>query len=284
MAYSRNTVVLNGATDIIAVPFPFLERSHVGVALNNVPATFSWLTNGTIKLAAVPAAGTVCIIKRTTPASDILVRFTSPDELSGDDLNTGLLQLLYVVQEAFDLSATAADGVDGVINYLNQITDLYDQIVTLSQQVTDDRSAVAATLLTMQELLVTAQGVLTAVEAAGESITGYIELSGFGPEAVDPGVTAAAFVIPEPLTLDGVSRWAAFHQAAPASGALRVEAYVAETWVPLGSLTFSGAVQATAAPLTALPLDLAAKTPVRLVGIATLPADFIFNISFKRTA
>ncbi|RWP84729.1 MAG: hypothetical protein EOR11_19915 [Mesorhizobium sp.] len=108
MVSSITRSVASGSTAVFSVPFPYLDQTHVLLLLNGVPKTlgvdYTFLTASTIQISAGnPAAGTVVERKRVTP-TDPLTDF-SPGNLDTGDLNVGILQPLYVAQEAGDHAA-----------------------------------------------------------------------------------------------------------------------------------------------------------------------------------
>ena len=95
----------SGSTAVFSVPFPYLDKTHVQVRLNGVLKTlgvdYTFPTASTIQITAGnPDAGTVVERKRVTP-TDPLTSFT-PGNLDTGDLNVGILQPLYLAQEAAD--------------------------------------------------------------------------------------------------------------------------------------------------------------------------------------
>lgn len=103
--------VSSGATATFTVPFPYLSKGHVQVFLDGVlqsASTYSWPTAGSITLTAGPPAVGVVVERRRVTPTDVLTTF-APGNLSSKDLNVGVLQPLFVSQEA-------QDGVDDLAN------------------------------------------------------------------------------------------------------------------------------------------------------------------------
>lgn len=105
-APSFNRYSASGSTDTFSVPFAYLDKSHVNVAVNGVlvaPANYTWPNSGSVKLTAGnPVAGVVVFIYRQTPV-DPLTTFV-PGNLDAGDLNVAVTQPLFVAQEAYDIS------------------------------------------------------------------------------------------------------------------------------------------------------------------------------------
>ena len=107
MALSYVQYTGDGSTTDRAVPFPFISRSHVEVKVNNVVTTFTWVTDGTIRISPAPAAGTTIDIRRNTPDDDRLVNFQDASSLTEADLDLSADQQFYLQQELIDREADA---------------------------------------------------------------------------------------------------------------------------------------------------------------------------------
>lgn len=103
--------VASGSTATFAVSFPYLDRAHVEVRLDDIllsSADYSWPDDGNITLlAGNPSAGTVVERKRVTPAEPLTV--FSPGNFSTDDLNVGITQPLYLAEEGSDAAEDSND-------------------------------------------------------------------------------------------------------------------------------------------------------------------------------
>lgn len=106
---SFNRVVFSGSTNVINVPFPYLDKTHVQVTVGGTllaSTAYTWPTDSQIVLTAGnPAAGTIGVAQRVTPSA-ALVTF-SPGNLDDSDLNVASLQPLYLGEEARDNSTDA---------------------------------------------------------------------------------------------------------------------------------------------------------------------------------
>jgi hypothetical protein len=121
--YSRAVYSGTGAASPYAVPFPYLDASHVEVRVNDVlqdPSTYSWTSSASLSINA-PAGSLNVDIRRNTPAADADVTFSDGSTLTEADLNLQVAQLLYVYQEQLDASDLALGIMSGgVFNALGR--------------------------------------------------------------------------------------------------------------------------------------------------------------------
>lgn len=126
-----------GGTQAYTITFPFLAQSHIVAKVNGVTKTLGvdYTINApgttlTFIGAVVIANGDRIFIDRVTPrlGSQRLVDFTNGSTLTAFDLDTSALQLLYIVQEAFDDTDNAlkltTDGTDVWDGKNKEITNL----------------------------------------------------------------------------------------------------------------------------------------------------------------
>lgn len=98
----------DGAVRNFSLPFPYLDRSHVKVAVGGVPQdSFTFLTDSMIQLTVAPPAGTVVFVFRKTPPGWLPVDFQDGSILAGADLNSIATYSAYLAEEAAD-SITSA--------------------------------------------------------------------------------------------------------------------------------------------------------------------------------
>jgi len=115
MALANVTYVGVAGTQIYTIPFPFLAQAHVKLKVNGVQKTIT--TDYTINGAGTQLTiinptivnGDQIYINRETPktAADRLVDWASGSVVTESNMDTADLQLLYIVQEAFDGADTA---------------------------------------------------------------------------------------------------------------------------------------------------------------------------------
>ena len=118
MPFASFTGTGNGTTKQFSIPFPYVKKDHIVVALNNVANTdFTFINDTTIEFDTLSAAtstqeatgapktGVGIEISRDTPLTNALVDFVDGSTLTAADLDTAVLQLLYGIQEAKDEAA-----------------------------------------------------------------------------------------------------------------------------------------------------------------------------------
>lgn len=114
MSLSSVTYTGNGAATNFAIPFPYLDATHLYATVNDQPVSMSVVDGAWAVLASAPASGASVKIKRTTPSGAVLVDFEDASTLTEHDLDTALTQMFYLVQESLDDSLTAADTVAAI--------------------------------------------------------------------------------------------------------------------------------------------------------------------------
>ena len=118
MPFAQFTATGNGSTKQFTIPFPYVKKDHIVVALNNVTVTgFTFINDTTIEFDTIssatstqetsgaPKTGVGIEITRDTPLTNALVDFVDGSTLTAGDLDTAVLQLLYGIQEAKDEAA-----------------------------------------------------------------------------------------------------------------------------------------------------------------------------------
>lgn len=106
MTYSYDVSTASGTTATFGISFPYLDRSHVHVAVNGEEVDqedLVWPSSSSVTLPSVPTAGKVVKRWRSTPIDAPGVVFTS-GVLSTSDLNRLGFYTLYATQEAVDLA------------------------------------------------------------------------------------------------------------------------------------------------------------------------------------
>ena len=88
MAYSYVLYAGNGSNKNFSFNFPYLNKSHVKVKIDNANTTaFTWLTDSSLQFTTAPAAGSIIEIYRETPQSAAPVDFTDGSVLLERDLD-----------------------------------------------------------------------------------------------------------------------------------------------------------------------------------------------------
>ncbi|MBY4728631.1 MULTISPECIES: phage tail fiber protein [Burkholderia] len=93
----------DGTTKVFAVPFPYIDKSHVTVRVNKIEVLFTWINSSSVLIPEPPVAGLDNVeVRRTTPSDPHMVVFQDASTLTAPDLNLESTQLLYLAQERQD--------------------------------------------------------------------------------------------------------------------------------------------------------------------------------------
>lgn len=104
-AYARAIYVSDGSSDPFTLPFKYLSRDHIQVRVDGAPAAFSWSGATAVTISPAPSVGAEVEVSRVTPRSERLVDFTDGSILTEAQLDTALLQQMYINQEVLDTVA-----------------------------------------------------------------------------------------------------------------------------------------------------------------------------------
>lgn len=108
MAYAKTNYVGDGVEVNYSVGFPYVEKSHVTVYLDNVETTaFTWLNDTVITMDVAPADQVAIAIIRYTQRSVRLVDYTDTSIMNEEVLDKDSNQLFFVMQETLDVTETA---------------------------------------------------------------------------------------------------------------------------------------------------------------------------------
>jgi hypothetical protein len=113
---------VNASVNTYSIPFPYLAEGHVYVYTRatgddtSIPevytGTVTFLDSSLVTLSPALVDETKDVqFRRITPSDDLLTRFETPGPIDKDELNNALLQLLYIVQEAYDLALSIQDDL-----------------------------------------------------------------------------------------------------------------------------------------------------------------------------
>jgi Phage T7 tail fibre protein len=92
----------DGSTTLFAVPFPYLDPSHVTMKVDGIPVSFTWVNSSMISVVDAPDMDLLVEITRSTPNVNPMVDFQSGNPVTEYDLDLSKLQLFYIEQELFD--------------------------------------------------------------------------------------------------------------------------------------------------------------------------------------
>ncbi len=145
----------DGVTANFAIPFPYIDRTHVHVFVNDVETSaFTWVNSATIQITPAPPVGTDNVyLKRVTPRSAALVDYTNGSVLFDSDLDTGTLQALFIAQEYFEAPAGEVVTTDHSLDSHLDATP-GESVVKGTMRVYDNQSLTRAVTFTDGALLI----------------------------------------------------------------------------------------------------------------------------------
>ena len=129
MAYAKTNYVGDGVEVNYSVGFPYVEKSHVTVYLDNVETTaFTWLSDTVITMDVAPADQVDIAIIRFTQRSARLVDYTDTSIMNEEVLDKDSNQLFYVMQESFDenesvMKEDSAGDLDAINRKIVNVAD-----------------------------------------------------------------------------------------------------------------------------------------------------------------
>ncbi|WP_242076581.1 phage tail fiber protein [Brevundimonas diminuta] len=101
-------VVENGQREFdLAVNY--LDRSHITVTVNGARAYVDWVNDSRFRLRNTAPDGAVVLVRRQTPIDQALVEFQNGSNLTKEELNRAVWQLLFRMQEQDDTVTSALD-------------------------------------------------------------------------------------------------------------------------------------------------------------------------------
>jgi len=111
MAYSYKQYPGDGTTDTFSITFSYLNRDHIGVTVDGVATSFTFVTDFTVQITPVPAVSSVVEVRRITPRDKRIVDFSDGSMLGEIDLDDSALQSFFISQETLDDSeSTMKEG------------------------------------------------------------------------------------------------------------------------------------------------------------------------------
>lgn len=125
---TRIVYTADGLTNIYAIPFDYLSRSHVFIKVNGQEKDdVNWLSAYSIQTNGVPIKGSVIEIARHTPYDSQFITWSDGTVLFANDLNAQALQTLFVLQE----------NMDALINLNQRLTDFDTLISSIDTKATE---------------------------------------------------------------------------------------------------------------------------------------------------
>jgi hypothetical protein len=205
MPYSYNQYTGDGSTQQFSISYPYISRDHIEVYLDGVETEdFTFLSDTVVNITTAPGSGVVVRVARNTPKDDRLVDFVDGSTLLESDLDTAVLQQLYIAQEAFDkvedsLGQTAAGLFDANNTRIINVATPVDNTDAATK-------AYADTNLTLTAAdVVAAESAKTDAEAARDAALAALDNFDdrfLGTKASDPSLDNDG----DPLT-EGVFYW-----------------------------------------------------------------------------
>lgn len=129
------TYQTDGAQTVWSFDFPYLDRSHIFVMVNDAARSFTFIDDHTLKIVDLFGnpfeAGLPLKISRATPDLVEFATFKDAANLTAEDLNRARLQVLFLIQER---SGGIAGSVGTVIQLLsNEIETISGALDTLAE-------------------------------------------------------------------------------------------------------------------------------------------------------
>jgi len=100
--YSQVTYTGNGSTVAYAIPFSYIDSTHIKAYLNGTITSAFTVSTSTLTFTTAPANGVTIRIERQTPIDARLVDFSDGSVLTEADLDRSANQNFYVAQEITD--------------------------------------------------------------------------------------------------------------------------------------------------------------------------------------
>lgn len=152
-----------GGDTIFSVPFPYINKSHIVVIVNedepNPITAFSWLSENQIKIDVEINTGDTISIRRVTPINDKLVKFTDNNILDEETQNLSQDQVFNAVQEVKDSQKDLLEDMNQFINIkevvneqLNTMEDLKNRAETVVEFDKETRELVSNIENTYEDL------------------------------------------------------------------------------------------------------------------------------------
>jgi hypothetical protein len=99
MPLSSATYTGNGLATQFNVPFLYVNRLDVQVAVNTIPVTYTWIDDQTIQIQPAPDVGASIVLTRTTDVSSLVTDFEDGANLTAKDLDSAYRQALFYAEE-----------------------------------------------------------------------------------------------------------------------------------------------------------------------------------------
>jgi len=198
--YQSAKPITDGINRIFAVPFPYLDKSHVKAYVDDVLVSLTFLNSSTIQLSEVPPAGSNRLsIRRETAMDNPVVVFEGLASLDPKNLDTANKQILYYNQEQQEMgtwalasageakvSATeAANSAEEALQHANEAQDQAAEALVQAQ------ACAAAQLQASDDQLIASNASIAAQQSAAAALTSATEAANSATEAANSATEAA---------------------------------------------------------------------------------------------
>ncbi|ESX98622.1 phage tail fiber protein [Mesorhizobium sp. LNJC405B00] len=213
MAYTPNLTAGNGSVTDFQVTFPYLRQAHVGVKVNGVVVSKTWVNAGMIRVSPAPGSGVSVEVYRDTPSVP-LSTLQDNKPIPASTYNDLVKQTIYFAEEQAYLTAkgTAGDrvqtGLDRVAVAADRATVAADKATVAADKATvaADKGTVAADKASSGTNATNAANSATAAAASATSASNWEGLSYlYANQSEDVFVT-------------GTTNYSAYHWARKALG------------------------------------------------------------------
>jgi hypothetical protein len=175
------TYTTDGSQTVFTFDWPYLDRTHVFVMVNEAARPFSWVDDHTLKITTTYGdpfeTGLTLKIYRVTPDLVSFAEFQDNSNLTANDLNRARLQVLFLIQERSG----------GIAGYVGQaIQSVTNDLQSISGALADldyARGVIEAGLQTLSDL----QATITRVDNSAKSLQDQIDAE--IKERTDAGAT-----------------------------------------------------------------------------------------------
>ena len=146
MALSFTKYLSAAGVTTYAVPFPFIDKSHVVVSVDGFTVPFEFTAAKTIRLLSPLPAGSKVLIRRATPREP-LVSFGGASVLTDSELNLANKQSIYLSQELEDSLTGGVTGATAELEDLRlavfSITSLLGTLSTSVNTITNSLNTIS---------------------------------------------------------------------------------------------------------------------------------------------
>ncbi|MDR5812019.1 phage tail fiber protein [Caballeronia sp. LZ033] len=163
------TYTTDGSQTVFTFDWPYLDRTHVFVTVNEAPRPFVWVDDYTLKITTTFGdpfeSGLTLKIFRATPDVVSFAEFKDNSNLTADDLNRARLQVLFLIQErSGGIAGYVGQAIQSVTNDLQSISGALGDLQYI-------RGVLEAGLQTLDDL----QASITRIDNGAKSLQDQID-------------------------------------------------------------------------------------------------------------